>query len=83
METLEFGSRHYESGSGITAESATLIDRNIKYLKNLKNIYLGGKNANEIGNEIRDYGCVEIFKNAKNLPNLEILHIHSNRENEK
>lgn len=51
-------------GSVITSELSEVINKNLKYLKNLKEIHFGGRDKNKIGNFIGDSGCEAIFNNA-------------------
>lgn len=54
-----------------------MINDKIKYLGKLKELNLGSKNENEIGNRIEDEGFFGILNNAKYLKNLEKLYLQS------
>lgn len=63
---------------GITSEPSEVINENMKYLTNSKEINLSCKSEKYIkGNRIGNEGCAAIFMNAKCLSKLERLDLWS------
>lgn len=65
-------------GCFITSYSSETIERNIKYLKDLKHLEFTSRDKNKIDNQFGNSGCDAIFKNTKYLTNLEALSLGSN-----
>lgn len=61
--------------NGISSDSSSVINENLKYFLKIREIDFSSKNLNKIVNEIEDDGCVAIFNNAKYLTNMEKLNL--------
>lgn len=64
----------------IASGSSKVFNEDIKYLNNLKEIYMTCKEVNKIDDKIGDEGCFGIFNNAKYLSSLDKLNLKGNKE---